>query len=278
MSKFFFPACFTFLISLGCAQQQVSQSPSLKEMVKSTSMELISIKSTKLPLQAIYNGIKPRNSVLTIYIEGDGHTWDRDTPSHNPTPIDPIALKMALAQPNGAIAYIARPCQFINVELFSECTPEVWTVEQFNNDAISSISLAIDFLKKIAGAKELILIGYSGGAMVINQIASKRNDVVQIVTVAGNLNNENFIKYHRLNAIKAINSPADEITSLSKIPQVHFSGGRDLITPPELTKTFLDSYPSGSMYEHIIIQDNAHVCCWGNQWPDLWRLSQSKLN
>lgn len=52
-------------------------------------------------------------STLTIYIEGDGLAWiNRSSPSADPTPTDPIALKLALAQPEGNAVYLARPCQY----------------------------------------------------------------------------------------------------------------------------------------------------------------------
>jgi len=32
-------------------------------------------------------------------------------PSQDPTPVDPLALRLALVQPTGNAAYLARPCQ-----------------------------------------------------------------------------------------------------------------------------------------------------------------------
>ena len=51
---------------------------------------------------------------LAIYIEGDGLAWtSKSRLSSDPTPQDPVGLKLALRHPRGAAAYLARPCQYV---------------------------------------------------------------------------------------------------------------------------------------------------------------------
>ncbi len=57
--------------------------------------------------------VTPSPARLSIYIEGDGLAWvSPSQPSDDPTPIDPVALRLALAQPTGRAVYVARPCQY----------------------------------------------------------------------------------------------------------------------------------------------------------------------
>ena len=51
---------------------------------------------------------------LTVYIEGDGYAWKtRRSLSNDPTPTDPIALRLALQDPAANLVYLARPCQYV---------------------------------------------------------------------------------------------------------------------------------------------------------------------
>lgn len=51
-------------------------------------------------------------SLLVIYIEGDGLAWrTRNTPSTDPTPLEPVALRLAAADDAPSVAWLARPCQ-----------------------------------------------------------------------------------------------------------------------------------------------------------------------
>ena len=54
---------------------------------------------------------------VTIYIEGDGFAWvSRRQPSTNPTPVNPLALRLAATDPSPAVAYLARPCQYVPLD------------------------------------------------------------------------------------------------------------------------------------------------------------------
>ena len=55
-----------------------------------------------------------RPGPLFVYVEGDGLAClDARTPSSDPTPADPVALRLAAADPGAAVLYIGRPCQFL---------------------------------------------------------------------------------------------------------------------------------------------------------------------
>ena len=58
-------------------------------------------------------GISPQPKTLRVYIEGDGHAWEsRTRPASDPTPRNPVALDLAMADPGtDPVLYLARPCQ-----------------------------------------------------------------------------------------------------------------------------------------------------------------------
>lgn len=127
---------------------------------------------------------------LTIYIEGDGFAWT----SSDPTPVSPTGLHLALAQPEGNIAYLARPCQYVR------CEQRYWTSHRFAPEVIASANLALEALKKKFGAQCLVLVGYSGGGAVAALLAEQRLDVVRLITIAGNLDHRAWTSHHRVSA------------------------------------------------------------------------------
>ncbi|MBP6700397.1 MAG: hypothetical protein KA135_04085, partial [Halioglobus sp.] len=125
---------------------------------------------------------------VTVYIEGDGLAWvSSRRPSENPTPGDPMALKLALAQPAGNVVYLARPCQYVDTDTQPQCRQNFWTEGRFSEPVIRSTSDALDAIKKHYDSEAVSLIGYSGGGAVAVLVAARREDVRQIITVAGNL-------------------------------------------------------------------------------------------
>lgn len=138
-----------------------------------------------------------RAGTLTVYIEGDGFAWiSGSQPSTDPTPCDPLALQLALAHPEGASVYLARPCQYTAAEA-SGCASRYWTEMRFAPEVIAATNQAIDQLKQKFSADQLVLVGYSGGGAVAALVAARRSDVVRLITVAGNLDQRAWATYRK---------------------------------------------------------------------------------
>ena len=208
---------------------------------------------------------------LAIYVEGDGFAWfNASTPSSDPTPINPLALRLALAQPGGHAVYLARPCQY-QLHLEQQCTPEIWTHKRFSSEVVSSTNQAVEQLKQQYGASSLILVGYSGGGAIAALVAARRVDVEHLVTVAGNLDPNAWVDYHHLSALAGSLNPVDGIANLLRIKQVHFAGQEDTNMPPALIGGFANQFPPTSRPEVRTIKGFNHDCCWVKQWPKLWQ-------
>lgn len=74
-------------------------------------------------------GLSSHSKILRVYIEGDGHAWEsRTRPSTNPTPRNPVALRLAMADPGAdTVLYLARPCQYVQGEDRRQCSNRYWT-------------------------------------------------------------------------------------------------------------------------------------------------------
>jgi pimeloyl-ACP methyl ester carboxylesterase len=204
---------------------------------------------------------------LTIYLEGDGHAWQSSrSPSTDPSPIDPLALRLALAQPLGNAAYLARPCQYV-LSITSSCASRYWMGARFAPEVIAGTSQAIDVLKTRFGADRLTLVGYSGGGAVAALLAQRRTDVERLVTVAGNVNPTAWTDFHHVTPLRESLDPMQARASLGQISQWHFVGSRDAVVPPKLITAFTAGMPKAKT---ITLEGYSHTCCWADNWPRLW--------
>lgn len=212
--------------------------------------------------------IAPQES-LTIYIEGDGFAWvNGTTPSADPTPRDPLALRLALAHPTGNAVYLARPCQFVMVDR-NGCPQRYWTGHRFAGDVVEAMNAAVDAVKSRFGAERITLVGYSGGGNIAALLAERRTDVIRLVTVAGNLDHAAWTRHHRVPALTGSLNAADAAEALRGLPQIHFVGGRDRVIPPVLAHRWPAAL-RGEDFENLrVIADFDHVCCWAARWREL---------
>ena len=231
------------------------------------------IATDSVPLLAYVPPRLIKGQPLTIYIEGDGLAWlNRSTPSADPTPRDPTALRMALAHGQGAdnIVYVARACQYTDAQR-SGCSVDDWTQGRFAPSLIMASDQAISRLKALSGASGLILVGYSGGAAVAALVAQRRDDVLALVTVAGNLDHKAWTEHHRVLPLTKSLNPSDHAGQLRTLPQRHWLGGQDRVMPPELGQRWPAAFRGSGASQVQVIPGFDHTCCWAEQWIEFTR-------
>lgn len=214
---------------------------------------------------------QPRaGEVLTVYIEGDGLAWlDAATPSFDPTPLDPVALRLALRDPSLAMAYLARPCQFASGPGRRGCDMKYWTSHRFAPEVIESTNAALDQLKARLGAQRLALVGYSGGGAVAALAAGMRADVVRLTTIAAPLDHRAWTSAEGLTPLSGSLNPADAWAALRRIPQTHYVGGRDRVVGPPAVRAYASRFPPLEQPEVVVVPSFDHDCCWAERWPAL---------
>ncbi len=204
--------------------------------------------------------------LLTIYIEGDGFAWERrGKRSTDPTPIDPLALKLAAADPATAVAWLARPCQFTGGAKARNCTSDHWTAGRYGEEVVSAMNEALDVLKREAGASRLALVGYSGGGAIAALLAIRRTDIVWLKTVASPLDTEAFTSFHKVTPLSASLNPAESAGALAHLPQIHYVGEEDNIVPAEINRRFLARMGATECATLIVMPGMDH-----GKWAEVW--------
>ncbi|MBF0453805.1 MAG: alpha/beta hydrolase [Magnetococcales bacterium] len=217
-----------------------------------------------------YSRLARPDQPLTVYIEGDGQAWiNRHTRSKDPTPRIPVALKLAVLDFAPNVAYLGRPCQFVQRDDRRNCRGEFWSQERFSEPVISATNQAIDQLKKRAQATSIHLVGFSGGGAVAVLAAAQRSDVKSIRTLAGNLDHQAFTQFHGVSPLTGSWNPMDVVEKIKTIPQLHFSGSSDTTVPTSIAQSFIDAQGKTGCAGLIIQKKMDHNGEWEALWPEL---------
>lgn len=232
------------------------------------------IKSPPFQLQAYLPEYAKQESALTVYIEGDGFAWSSpSTPSADPTPVNPLALRLALVQAKGNAVYLGRACQYVEAER-TACPQRYWTTARFAPEVIAATSHAINVLKQQFGANRLTLVGYSGGAAVAALLAVERHDVERLITVAGNLDHAAWTALHGLDPLVDSLNPAALADKLVNLPQIHFVGENDVVISPSLAYRWPLALRGPENSNIHVITSFSHHCCWVENWEQLLSLQR----
>jgi len=201
------------------------------------------------------------SDIVTVFIEGDGFSWiNRYTPSDNPTPKNPLALKIAINLNLNNSAYLSRPCQNVFQDEFKNCSESMWTTNRFNQTILNSMDIAVSEIKKSYHAKKIKLVGYSGGGVIALLLADNRDDVVEVITIASNIDTDSWSEYHHLTPLNVTNPAL--LKNLYTLSQTHFVGSDDSIVPPQIAESFLSRYPANHLQTIKILKGYDHSCCW----------------
>jgi hypothetical protein len=209
------------LVICGCAHQFVMPENYEYNLMQNSDFNL-----------ATWQKISNSNQPIHIYIEGDGRAfYANGAPTADPTPHDSFMRDLVVNDSSANVVYIARPCQFIND---SNCNVSVWTNGRFSKSVIDSVAATI---KQIAGKRPVVLIGYSGGAMVTGLVIKQHPEIniKKWITIAGVLNHHDWTEYFGdANLDKSL-----DMDSLPNVPQIHYAGDKDNIVPIELSQKWI---------------------------------------
>ena len=209
---------------------------------------------------------------LAVYIEGDGLAWEHRTrPSSDPTPIDPVGLKLALQDRSRYRLYLARPCQYLPPAELARCNPVYWQGRRLAPEVIAALDAALAQQPAHTSARDIALFGWSGGGAAAALLAARRHDVVRLVTIAADLDLARWTRLKGVDPLEGSLDPADQAAALQAIPQLHFVGLDDDIVPPAVLDGFLAHMPDRSRVTVVRVPDFSHHCCWARDWPVLLR-------
>tara|TARA_B100000900_G_scaffold232880_1_gene197716 strand:- start:294 stop:1091 length:798 start_codon:yes stop_codon:yes gene_type:complete len=211
-----------------------------------------------------------KNPVLTVYLEGDGFAWKSRTKlSDDPTPKNPIALKLAIKANKPDTIYLARPCQYGAKHAGKKCSNVYWSSHRFSDEIVEAVSSGITKLKKENKKKQIKLVGFSGGAAIAVLIAARRDDVSAVFTVAGNLNSKMIMEQHGVSPLVGSLEPLDFAFDIRNIPQIHFYGEKDKIISSDITKSFFKASGFSNCVQIIPVKNASHNKQWQNNWQKI---------
>lgn len=230
------------------------------------------IKTDKFDLISFHNNQNPENNLLIIYIEGDGNSWkSKYRISEDPTPENPVALKLAAIDPRPNVFYLARPCQYLNKTGLQKCSPIYWSSHRYSIDVVNAVNQAITDIKSSNNACEIELVGFSGGGVLAMLVAAIRDDVSKIITVASNIDHVTWSKYHNVSLLEESLNPIDFINDFKNIQQLHLWGEKDALVPVKTQTAFINSLKKNKFFEYRILPDFTHNCCWDDYWAGALR-------
>lgn len=235
----------------------------LEDLSGETSHSVMTVPSGPFPLQALVPEQRKQLKlpILRVYIEGDGRAWATSSqPSLDPTPHNPIVALLAIGDATPAV-YLSRPCQYIQND---GCSTQVWTDGRFGPGVIQSMSEALDILKGIYQSDRLELIGYSGGGAVVLLLAAQRDDVIQIQTMAGNIDPTVWVALHGLSTLKGSLDPLGRVEKLKDIEQRHLVGLSDTVVPPSLARGYARKLQGHCVA--VVEVDATHDMGWQAVW------------
>lgn len=241
-------------------------------VARSAGLAMATIKTDPFVLTS-YSRISEPGKPVHIYIEGDGYAFV--TPSRisgNPTPREPMVLKLAAEDPASNVVYLARPCQYTPMEHNPECEEFFWTNGRFSEEVIASMNQAVSYFVDKAQAPGVDLIGYSGGAAVAVLVAARRQDIRSLRTVAGNLDPELVNRAHGASPLDGSLDPLAAAEKIASVPQIHFIGGEDDIIPYSAAESFLKKMGPSSCFQTKTIAEASHEKGWVEEWPELLAL------
>ncbi|MGN1091124.1 MAG: alpha/beta fold hydrolase [Alphaproteobacteria bacterium] len=226
-------------------------------------MRFKTVSSGDYTMASWYKITKPEQPVK-IYIEGDGKAVDsKGGPTSDPTPDSLFLRKIAADDTSPNVVYMARPCQYL---MGSNCSQKDWTTGRFSPKIIDAMTACVNSWKKKAKADKIILIGYSGGAMIASQIAAKQPKSVQkLITVAGILDKDKWSEYHKEEPLTdSLNLKIDKLKDIS---QIHYVGAKDEIVPPKMTYDILGK-DNASV---VVVKGATHQKGFDKIYKDIWK-------
>ncbi len=182
---------------------------------------------------------------IYVFVEGDGHAFRANgRPSSDPTPQGTFVRSLAMHTDADNVVYMARPCQFI---MSSACTRHDWTDGRFSPAVVDGMA---DAISQVATIHPVVLVGYSGGAMVSGLVIERHPEinVRRWITIAGVLNHAAWTAHFD---DSALNKSLD-MTTLPNVAQTHYVAENDTVVPPELTRQI--AAPS----DIIVVQGATH--------------------
>ena len=215
----------------------------------SDNFEAKPIQTSHLSIAVWEKNTIQKGKPLRLYFEGNG----------NPNPRYTIAFDFARRDSSSNVIYIAQPCQWVNDKICKK-KPEIYNDSRFHREIMDQMKELVEYLIRKHQAPSIELIGYDGGAVIALNIASSL-PTTRLITIAGITDIDAYNTYHDLplQEEEQQENPADNLLVLSKIPQIHYVGKDDDITPKILVEKFVSKMKNPTSAVVKVVPDTNHT-------------------
>lgn len=260
-----FAALGVVLATAACSAGQEFREVTAERIARPAFMVERDISAQSMDFQ-LWERMHQRGAPANVYIERDSGAKDME-----PTPGNPVALNLASRDRAKNLIYIARPCQYKESPDKKECDPKYWGPRRYSPEVLAAYNEILDEVKARYSITEFNLIGYDGGANIVAGLASQRSDVASMRTVAGILNPDMvYTTGKNPQSFDADTLKANEIApQLANVPQHHFVGAGDTITPPAVYHSYRNAMGASECVHYTFVPDADHEAGWVEKWPEL---------
>ncbi len=199
--------------------------------------------------------------LIHVYLDGDGTPTVAGVPAGDPTPRNPLVLRLMALDPGRAV-YLGRPC-YHGRGAAAGCAAALWTDARYGEPVVASLAAALERYDGARG-KRIAWFGYSGGGVLALLLARRFPQTVAVVTVAANLDVAAWARHHRRLPLAGSLNPAARPPLPPNVVQRHYFGSADQVVPGALRPR--QFAPEASWIE---VAGFDHVCCWQALWPDV---------
>lgn len=208
----------------------------------------------------VFSQTHQRSRTLHVYIDGDGTPWLAWRPAGDPTPRNPLLLRLMALDPSPSV-YLGRPC-YHGLSHTAPCSDALWTRERYSEAVVSSMGAALRRVVQAGGFDRLAWFGYSGGGALAVLLAPRFTETTDLITVAANLDIDAWADLHGYARLVGSLNPARQPPVPAWIRQRHYVGGKDRVVPKEVvTRGPIDPHTL------TVIPSYDHTCCWETLWP-----------
>lgn len=216
-----------------------------------------------------------QGDMLHVFIEGDGHIWQKGYPNTDPTPREPISARLAADTPIPApVLYLARPGQYASAAELEQLSSKWWTSHRYSQVVVDAVTSRVLEAMLLSGCSRIGLYGHSGGGVLAVLAAAALADKTSLVGTAGSpLDTEHWGKRYDARGLPESLNPKTVAKKIAGIRQFHLSGERDKVVPSSVLDSWLDELrPLPAHIERVIVPDAAHK----GPWLMPWRITMAK--
>jgi predicted esterase len=210
------------------------------------------------------------SSALHVYLENDGAPYN--SPAHiaaNPSLRAGFLALRLMQQDTHASLYLSRPCYaFAFNAMPATCHPRFWTDARYSAEVVGSLNQALDQAKKQlnVSAQKIIIIGHSGGGSLALLMAQKRSDVYGVISLAGNIDTDAWVKLHNYDPLHSSLNPFAQPLLPAEIKRWYFSGREDKNIPYSLLLPTCQKDPQAQCQVQPGV---GHEQGWLEVWPQI---------